>query len=652
MKTFLYKWFFIIAFQFFGLHSLFAQINTDSTNIDSIAMNLEHRPFEIYEYKEYDFTAGIRTRLIPVSLIANNSSISSLSDALQSMSGIYMRSYGNGMLNGITIRGFGPERTSVLWNGIAINSSGLGQSDMNLIPGGFFNSIKLIEGGSSTQYGNGAQGGSLLLEYKPNFKNKFDISLQQEFGSFFTWNSAIQSSYGNNKIQGRTVFIRNSSNNNYAYTDKTTPGFPTRETVNADFFSYQVMQDVFFKIKKYWILSFNTWYTYTDRNIPPAMGAANNHSEQFDHNFKVMTSIKRTFHKHDFNFQVAYLQDQIIYQTDAFKDSSLIHSGQVQGQYIWKPKAGFTLMSGGNFSIYYSEYKNYKTPITELRGNVFVLANIAIKSNIKISGGIRQQFSTNYISYPSAHLGMDHSLVLNDNHSFRYKVGVNTAYRMPTLNDLYWVPGGNPNLKAEYSWNVENSWLYNYSKKGWTFGADALGYLGRTNNWIQWVPTSFGYWEPQNINLVQSAGVEVGANFSYAKNKWRVNTNIRYSFTHATNVNGSPAYAQLIYVPEHSIKGNIEIKWGEIYFTILPSFYSKRYTLSDNTQFLPAFFLLSLQAGYKLKLESCSLGFFGRLGNVTHADYQMILNRPMPGINFNVGINFYLNTETIKQNKQ
>ena len=57
-------------------------------------------------------------------------------------------------------------------------------------------------------------------------------------------------------------------------------------------------------------------------------------------------------------------------------------------------------------------------------------------------------------------------------------------------------------------------------------------------------------------------------------------------------------------------------------------------------------------AGYKLQLKSYAIGLYGRLGNVTNADYQMILNRPMPGINFNIGINFYLHTKTTKQNNR
>jgi iron complex outermembrane receptor protein len=663
VKLFLNKCTIIVLFQFGILTNLFTQVDADSNNysMDSISIQIDHKEYEIFEYSAYDFTAGIRTVQISPTLINNNSSLSNLSDALQSIGGIYMRSYGNAMNNAITLRGFGPERTSILWNGISLNNAGLGQLDMNLMPGGFFNNIQLIEGSSSTQYGNGAQGGSLLLEFKPNFNNRFNIQLQQEFGSFFTWNTSAQLNYGNKWIQGRSAFIRNSSDNNYAYKDKSTIGFPIRETVNANFFSYQGMQDIFFKLKKNWHLSMHGWYTYTDRKIPPAMGATNNHSQQFDQNLRFMTQLRKSFEKHDIQIQLAYINDQLIYHTDAFKDSSSIHTGQAQIQYIYHPKKIFTLMTGGNFSLNYSEYKYYAVPVTELRGNVFVLANFHINQNswsrarsIKISVGIRQQFSTHYTAYPSAHAGIDYSL---NKGKFRFYTsgGVNTAYRMPTLNDLYWVPGGNTNLKPEYSWNVEHSYKFEFGRPHETvFTFDVLGYYGRTSNWIQWAPTALGYWTPQNITHVQSAGFESGASLSLKsqpekKNwkKWNVHIQSKYNFTHTTDINDH--FNQLIYVPQHSIKGQVEIKWNELYVNIQPVFYSKRFTLSDNTQSIPATFLLNLQAGYKLQLASCSVGFYGRLGNLTNADYQMILNRPMPGINFNLGINFYLHTKTTKQ---
>lgn len=629
-----------------GYANMYAQLQIDSTSrVDSPVVDLKE--YNVLEYQQFAFTAGIRTTTLNYSHLQYNQSMSALSDALQQIGPVYMRSYGNNMNNAITIRGFGPERTGILWNGININNAGLGQLDLNLMPGNFFNAIQLIEGSSSTHYGSGAQGGSLLLEFKPDFSNLFNVKIQQEFGSFFSWNTSAQFNYGCKKFQGRTAFLRNSSNNNYPYRDLTTIGLPVSETVNADFFSYQGMQDLFFKMKHNWHLSFHGWYNYTDRKIPPSMGAANNHAQQFDENIRVLAQLRKTFSKHDIQVQMAYIYDELIYHTDAFKDSSSIHTAQLQTQYIYHPKKLFTFMVGGNFQYNYSAYKYYASPVSEFRGNAFALANFTVNDKLKISIGIRQQFSTSYTSYPSAHAGINHVIKSSGPHTLSYRFGVNSAYRMPTLNDLYWVPGGNTSLKPEYSWNVENSWNYQYKKNGSNIRTELLGYFGRTVNWIQWTPTTLGYWTPQNITSVQSSGFESRVTYEYQKSAWKMQLNATYSFTHATDVNNQ--FYQLIYVPQHNVKGSIEVKWKGFYFNLVPHYTSLRYSLADNTQYIPPFFLLHLNTGYILSLKTCSVGLVGRIGNITNSDYQMVANRPMPGINVNVGVNFYLHAKTTKQ---
>lgn len=657
------KYLCFVACGFISIANTFTQIDSSLIQKDSASLLVVVKEYEVMATQAFDFTAGIKTIEIPYAFVKNNGSMSNLSDALQTIGGIYLRSYGNQMNNAITLRGFGPERTSVLWYGMALNNAGLGQLDMNLMPGGLFNSIQLIVGSSSTQYGNGAQGGSLLLAYQPDFKNIFSLTLQQEFGSFFTWNTNVQLNYGNKNIQGRTAFIRSSSNNNYAYKDKSTVGFPTRETMNGEYFSYQGIQDLFFRFRKNWHLSIHGWFNYTDRKIPPSMGATSNNDQQFDKNIRLLTQLRKSLGKHDVQFQVAYINDQLVYHTNAFKDSSMIHTGQLQAQYGYRTHKGISLLTGGNFSTHYSAYQYYTNPIHEFRGNVFAMIKYESSKGrtsihqqrsyqlFTLSAGIRQQFSTHYTAYPAAHLGVEYWLKKN----YRIKIAgaINSSYRMPTLNDLYWVPGGKPSLLPEYSWNIEHSYRMEFGKEkgNWNLSIDLLGFFGRTHNWIQWIPNALlGYWEPQNIPDVQSAGFEGSFDFSFRKGKWDLNFQSIYNYTSAQNIQQD--FAQLIYVPEHTVKGKVELKWNQSYLRLLPQFYSKRYTLSDNSQSIPSFFILNIQAGYTLQLKPCHIGFYARLGNVTHSDYQMVINRPMPGLHFNAGISFQLMNITNKQHKQ
>src|SRR5690606_15705360 len=92
-------------------------------------------------------------------------------------------------------------------------------------------------------------------------------------------------------------------------------------------------------------------------------------------------------------------------------------------------------------------------------------------------------------------------------------LGASVAKNMkfPTLNDLYWVPAGNPNLKAETSTNLELQFstsslkLSNQIYSGFAFTV----YRYDIQNYIQWQPTAFGYWRAENLKEIESNGLEM-----------------------------------------------------------------------------------------------------------------------------------------------
>ena len=47
---------------------------------------------------------------------------------------------------------------------------------------------------------------------------------------------------------------------------------------------------------------------------------------------------------------------------------------------------------------------------------------------------------------------------------------------------------------------------YHYQAKKTTLGLTT--YYSLINNWIQWLPSHKGYWEPRNIKEVESYGLE------------------------------------------------------------------------------------------------------------------------------------------------
>ena len=84
----------------------------------------------------------------------------------------------------------------------------------------------------------------------------------------------------------------------------------------------------------------------------------------------------------------------------------------------------------------------------------------------------------------------------------------------PTLNDLYYLPGGNPDLKSEKGTLVDFGSGDDFKLGSNQIHAGISFFYSRVNNWIIWLPTFQGFWEPGNIEKVVSRGLEANAGWN------------------------------------------------------------------------------------------------------------------------------------------
>ena len=86
-----------------------------------------------------------------------------LSDVLRFQTPVYVKENGRGATSSPSFRGTTAQQTAFVWNGININSTFLGQGDINNIPLFGYDAIDVKAGGGSVIYGSGAIGGSIHL---------------------------------------------------------------------------------------------------------------------------------------------------------------------------------------------------------------------------------------------------------------------------------------------------------------------------------------------------------------------------------------------------------------------------------------------------------------------------------------------------------
>jgi iron complex outermembrane receptor protein len=215
-------------------------------------------------------------------------------------------------------------------------------------------------------------------------------------------------------------------------------------------------------------------------------------------------------------------------------------------------------------------------------------------------------------------------------------------YNYPTLNDLYWYPGGNPNLLPENAISTEsglNSKISSENKKlVWNNSASVFSTV--IDNYIQWQQASQGYWSPQNLKKVWSRGAEVSSKISA---KWAKNTfsfGAAYSYVRSTSQRAlndldKTVGRQLIYVPAHTAQTSAVYSYGKSIFSAQYIYTHYRYT---PTYFLPGYGLLNLQAETGITVKKLAFRASLKCNNVLNKSYQAIEWRPMPGRWFEAGL--------------
>ena len=95
---------------------------------------------------------------------------------------------------------------------------------------------------------------------------------------------------------------------------------------------------------------------------------------------------------------------------------------------------------------------------------------------------------------------------------------------------------------------------------------------------------------------------------------------------------------QFPYIPLHTASANLRLGWKTWALLYKWSAYSERYTMSSNESsvggILPAYYMSNVTLEKELKVGPCGLNLKLAVNNLFDEDYQTVLSRPMPGINF------------------
>lgn len=565
--------------------------------------------------------------------------VSDLSELLQK-EGIYIKSYGLGSLATSSIRGGAAGHTLVLWNGLPVQSPMLGQLDLSLLPLGSFNSVSLERGGGSGAWGSGAIGGVINLENGLSFSERIAISSETVRGDFGRLRQATSVELSSTRFSSKTSFEYREASNDFTY--PISDDLPEREQTNAELSQRLFTQDLGWKISDKDQITAHLWHQNSFREIPPTNVQTRSLAEQKDEATRAMLNYKHESTRFRLNVKAAFFDERILFTDPQIgleaPSGFKTYLAEATGQYSLSEK--HEVFIGHTQTITQAEAKEYGKTTEEYRWSVFGMWRYTA-NDLTLQASLRQEvFDGDFVS-PVPSIGAEYSPLKN----WVVKGKISKNFRLPTLNDRFWVPGGNPDLMAETGWSeevtIENSFWIKESFFKWS----VTGFNRELDNWIMWSPSeSSGFWSASNLATVWSRGMEFRASSSFNVSKVEFTIDGGYDRILSTNegnsdVPGMEVGEQLLYTPEQLAFASLKAIWRGLSISYRHSYTGEARGVNE---LIPEFQTADVRLQYsgKAKQDHSKVGasFFFDIMNLYDADYFVIDRRPMPGINLQAGI--------------
>lgn len=563
-----------------------------------------------------------------------------LGESLQQNANVFVKSYGSGSMATISLRGANASQTQVYWNGISLNSSLYGSTDLALFPTFFIDDAHVDYGLNSLKYGSGGLGGAVRMENKVQFKKRFRVNLIQDFGSFNQRNSALKIIGGNTKWQNETKLFYRTAKHNYSYKNLAKEGFPKENVENAHLDQNGFMQSISYRLKEQTWISGNYWYYYSNRNLPPLMTGTAFTEQQEDISHKGLLSFHHYFNESKLTVSAAIINDELHYTNERSRTESDNMTTSYQSIIDYQSTLLKILKWNSRLNTNHTHLKTQNSIEDKQREEISTFHQVSTKTinHWQAKVAFRQLSIPGKQHFWTPSFGLNYFIDSLENASVQLNLGQNVKY--PSLNDLYQSPGGNAFLNEEKSNQISLSTVVKKKfKEEIDLQLSVSAFYADIEDYILWQPTAFGYWEARNIKAVETKGIEIRATIERAYEHLKLQLKSNYTYTSSLKkeksyVNDQSLNKQLIYVPEHQLNSSLVIKWKTYILQAQNQFVGARYTTTDNSSFLPHYNLLDLTLSKEWMFKKQILQLSVSTLNLFDTSYQAIQWRPMPGRNY------------------
>ncbi|MEG2612583.1 MAG: TonB-dependent receptor [Alistipes sp.] len=650
---------------------------------DSIVRSLNIEQVEITAQRPLR-QIGVQRTVLDSTVLRDNIT-SSLADALSAGAPVFIKSYGRATLATASFRGTAPSHTQVMWNGMKLNSPMLGQVDFSLIPAYFIDDAALYYGASSVGIAGGGLGGAVSLATRPVQEKGFGLRYIQGAGSFCTFDEFAHFTYGAGRWGSSTRVLLSTSRNDFKFTNYRIKEFttdeqgqiigshyPVQRNKNGGFRDLHLLQEFDYTTVGGDRLTLAAWYMDSHRGLPMLSVDMNKEKEkkntQDERTLRAVASWERMRGGLKLTARGGYTYTDLLYLYLADPEGNgnfreMIHSQSYVHTAFAEAQAEYCIGERWMFSASVAMHQNYVRS-----GDAAAIGNAQIggvdtlvsyrQARFELSGFVAAKWR------PIPRLGLAINLrgelygerttplipaffadfILSKRGAIILKASAARNYRYPTLNDLYFRPGGNPALRPESGWTCDGGAEFTTRP----LRGSMTAFYSDIDDWILWINNpKLGICTPINIQRVESYGVETKLSADLPLGgTWRAFFDGNFAWTRSIN-RGKPfspadrsVGKQLVYIPEFSGAFTARVAWRAWTASYKWSWYSERYTMSSNdlgvVGRVKPYLMNDLALERRFACTWGTISLKGCINNLFNEEYESVLARPMARQNYSL----------------
>lgn len=431
----------------------------------------------------------------------------SVADLLDAQAPVVVRRYGPSGLATLSVRGAGASQTLVLLDGLPLASPALGVVDLSLVPTALVETAEVLSGSASGVWGSSAVGGVVALQSGAGPGVRATV----EAGP---WGERRASASGRVEHRGFAVLAAAEgavADDNYAVVDgfgrlRSRLGWDSRRASALAGLSASAGR------ARGRVLA---WTTHAERGLgADSVGNALIGERQWDTTMRALASGTMAWQHVRVDVLVggdaSRLRWAAPYPAPHARPDAIDDTGQtrtfgadLRATFPVRQWSVTALLAAGRGTATHPDLRrnaadgSAAVAVTGHRmlGRVSVFPSLRVDRYAPSGQAGQVAFSP--------HLGLN--AVLSD--ALRLKASAGRAFRMPTLNDRFWNPGGRPGLRPEQAIAADVG-------LAWTadgLAAEATLFGRQARDEIVWTPGTGGVWSPDNVARTQALGAEASA---------------------------------------------------------------------------------------------------------------------------------------------